>query len=116
MGGLINLCFAYLENKCKMQTPTSHTHTHTHTHLHLNLRAFFRLTKMEEDPVRQVSHMISFKARSKGKKKKIEQMSEEKKTKMNSSFTCAITCRYSCLERNGLPHLVNSSVTSQTGE
>ena len=64
-----------------MQDANPHlTHTHTHTHLHLNLRAFFRLTKMEEDPVRQVSHMISFKARSKGKKKKkIEQMSEEKK-------------------------------------
>ena len=41
---------------------------------------------MEEDPVRQVSHMISFKARSKGKKKKIEQMSEEKKNENELIF------------------------------
>lgn len=42
-GGLINLCFAYLENKCKMQTTLTSL-------LHLNLGAFFRLAKMEEDP------------------------------------------------------------------
>lgn len=54
--------------------------------------------------------------RREAKGEKIEQMSVERKTKMNSSFTCAITCHYSCLERNGLPHLVNSGVSSQTGE
>lgn len=40
---------------------------------------------------------------------------EEKKKKEQIFHLHTITCHYSCLQQNRLPHLVNSSVTSRQG-